>query len=77
MSMPLSFVTGVSVPDLFRGRQVLVSGASSGIGLDVARGFAALGASVLATGSLAPELDALHDDPHQYRHPLRLRLAVA
>ncbi len=63
MNTSLSSVAGVFAPDLFRGRQVLVSGASSGIGLDVARGFAALGASVLATGSSAPKLDALHDDP--------------
>ena len=37
--------------DLFAGRTVLVSGGSSGIGLAVARGFAAHGASVLATGT--------------------------
>ena len=63
MSATLSAVTGVFAPDLFRGREVLVSGASSGIGLELARGFAALGAAVLATGSSAGKLDALHDDP--------------
>ena len=41
---------------------MLVSGASSGIGLDVARGFAALGASILSTGSSTSKLDALHAD---------------
>ncbi len=62
MSATLSDVAAVFAADLFHGRQVLVSGASSGIGLDVARGFAALGASVLATGSSASKLDALHGD---------------
>lgn len=37
--------------DLFAGKSVLVSGGSSGIGLEMARGFAALGASVVATGT--------------------------
>jgi NAD(P)-dependent dehydrogenase (short-subunit alcohol dehydrogenase family) len=64
MSASLSAVTGSFAPDLFRDRQVLVSGASSGIGLDLARGFRALGASVLATGSSAAKLTALHDDPN-------------
>lgn len=63
MTATLSDVTAVFAPDLFRGQQVLVSGASSGIGLELARGFAALGASVLATGSSAFKLGALHDDP--------------
>ncbi len=43
-------------PDLFSGHHVLVSGASSGIGLAIARGFATLGASVIATGSSAEKL---------------------
>ena len=45
-------------PDLFAGRTVLVSGASSGIGLAIARGFAACGASVVATGTSDAKLDA-------------------
>ncbi len=47
----------------FRGRRVLVSGATSGIGLELARSFAALGGTVLATGSSAAKPDALHNDP--------------
>ena len=54
MSLSLSAVTAVFAPNLFHGRQVLVSGAS--------RGFAALGASVLATGSSAVKHGALHND---------------
>lgn len=45
-------------PDLFAGRHILVSGATSGIGLALARGFAALGGTVTATGSSAAKLDA-------------------
>jgi NAD(P)-dependent dehydrogenase (short-subunit alcohol dehydrogenase family) len=37
--------------DLFAGQRVLVSGGSSGIGLEIARGFRDLGAHVVATGS--------------------------
>ena len=46
-------------PDLFAGRAVVVSGGSSGLGLAVARGFARLGATVVATGSSTAKLDAL------------------
>ncbi len=49
--------------DLFAGKRVLVSGATSGIGLDIARGFAALGASVLASGSSAAKIAAAEKDP--------------
>lgn len=45
--------------DLYAGKRVLVSGGSSGIGLDIARGFAGLGADVIATGSSQAKLDAL------------------
>lgn len=45
-------------PGLFDGMQVVVSGASSGIGLAIARGFCGLGAKVLATGSSAQKLQA-------------------
>lgn len=45
-------------PDLFRQRRVIISGASSGIGLEIARGFRALGANVLATGSSDAKLAA-------------------
>ncbi|PLC04196.1 oxidoreductase [Variovorax sp. RO1] len=40
--------------DLFNGKSIVVSGATSGIGLAIAHGFARLGASVVATGS-SPE----------------------
>ncbi|KQR87244.1 oxidoreductase [Burkholderia sp. Leaf177] len=49
-------------PGLFDGKKVLVSGATSGIGLAIAQGFAALGAEVIATGSSARKLDALRAD---------------
>lgn len=48
--------------DLYDGKSVLVSGATSGIGLAIAQGFAALGARVIATGSSAAKLDALRAD---------------
>ncbi|MDQ0475233.1 SDR family NAD(P)-dependent oxidoreductase [Labrys wisconsinensis] len=50
-------------PDLFAGKHVLVSGASSGIGLAMAQGFARLGATVIATGSSAAKLEAEKADP--------------
>ncbi|MCQ8242261.1 SDR family NAD(P)-dependent oxidoreductase [Rhizosaccharibacter radicis] len=46
-------------PGLFAGSVVLVSGATSGIGLEIARGFRRLGAEVLATGSSPTKLAAL------------------
>ncbi|MET4633467.1 SDR family NAD(P)-dependent oxidoreductase [Kaistia defluvii] len=44
--------------DLFAGRTVLVCGATSGIGLAIAQGFAALGADVVAAGSSQAKIDA-------------------
>lgn len=44
--------------DLFTGCSVLVSGASSGIGLAIALGFAAHGADVVATGTSEAKLQA-------------------
>lgn len=38
-------------PHIFVGKTVLVSGGTSGIGLEIARGFSQLGATTLATGS--------------------------
>ena len=49
--------------DLFAGQRVLVSGASTGIGVAIARGFQALGAEVIATGSSPHKLDAARADP--------------
>jgi NAD(P)-dependent dehydrogenase (short-subunit alcohol dehydrogenase family) len=50
-------------PDLFAGKRVLVSGATSGIGLAIAQGFARLGAEVVATGTSAAKLSAVGSDP--------------
>jgi NAD(P)-dependent dehydrogenase (short-subunit alcohol dehydrogenase family) len=47
---------------LFQGKHVIVSGGSSGIGLAIARGFAALGAEVVATGTSAAKLAAARED---------------
>lgn len=45
--------------NLFADKTVIISGGSSGIGLAIAKGFAALGASVVATGSSPEKLAAL------------------
>lgn len=45
--------------DLFTGKTVIVSGATSGIGLSIAKGFANLGASVIATGTSPEKFAAL------------------
>lgn len=50
-------------PDLFRGRTVLVTGGTSGIGLACARAFRALGAAVTATGATRGEADRAAADP--------------
>lgn len=49
-------------PTLFKDKVVLVSGATSGIGLDLARGFAALSARVIATGPSEKKLGAQKAD---------------
>lgn len=54
-------IVGTFRGDLFAGREVIVSGATSGIGLDIARGFAALGAEVTALGSSEDKIACLAD----------------
>ena len=49
--------------DLFKGKSVLVTGGSSGIGLAIAQGFARLGGDVTALGSSAKKLEAASSDP--------------
>eukprot|EP01037_Dinobryon_pediforme_P015301 gene15301-15443_t len=49
--------------DLYAGKRILVSGASSGIGLAIAQGFAALGGTVIATGSSEAKLALARKDP--------------
>jgi len=51
--------------DLFAGQQVWVSGGTSGIGLDIALGFAGLGAEVVATGSSASKIAQLRETQPQ------------
>jgi 3-oxoacyl-[acyl-carrier protein] reductase len=53
--------------DTFTGRQVLVTGASRGIGLGVARAFLAAGAEVTVTGT-RPEATAYDDDLSGFRY---------
>lgn len=43
--------------DLFAGQTVLLSGATSGIGLAMARGFRDLGADVISTGTSLPKIE--------------------
>ena len=73
-------------PRLFEGRAVLVTGGSSGIGLAIARGFAGLGAAVVALGSseakLARERGAAANAGIRFervdvRDPAAIRAAVA
>lgn len=49
--------------DLYAGQTVLVSGATSGIGLAIAEGFARMGASVVATGTSRAKLDKVRKEP--------------
>ncbi len=55
-------VTSTFRPGLFHGHDVLVSGGTSGIGLAVARGFAVLGATVVATGSSEAKIADLRQE---------------
>ncbi len=63
MQTALTQEAGAFRPGLFDHQTVLVSGATSGIGLAIAAGFASLGARVIATGSSAAKLAALQADP--------------
>lgn len=48
--------------DLYAGKKVLVSGATSGIGLAIAQGFAGMGAEVIATGTSQTKLVRIAND---------------
>lgn len=48
--------------DLFAGQKIFVSGGSSGIGLALAKGFAAFGGDVVATGTSEAKLKACRED---------------
>ena len=50
-------------PDLYRGKHVLVTGGTSGIGLAIARGFAGMGAHVIAIGSSSAKIASERADP--------------
>ncbi|RCW87241.1 SDR family NAD(P)-dependent oxidoreductase [Paracoccus lutimaris] len=68
--MDMGSVVDTFRKDLFAGRHVIISGATSGIGLDIARGFAALGAEVTATGSSAVKIAALSGEAANIRFEL-------
>ncbi|MGH6859750.1 MAG: SDR family NAD(P)-dependent oxidoreductase [Phyllobacterium sp.] len=57
---------------LFSGKSVVVSGGTGGIGLALARGFAAAGASVVATGSSAARLSTAQAEASDQLHFRRL-----
>lgn len=61
--MSLHEILSVFSPSLFEGKNILVSGATSGIGLDIARGFARLGGTTIATGSSEAKIEQASDDP--------------
>ncbi|MCB1497362.1 MAG: SDR family oxidoreductase [Bauldia sp.] len=56
-------IIGTFSKDLFKGKSVLVTGGSSGIGLAIAQGFAGLGGQVTAIGNSAAKLEAAAKDP--------------
>jgi len=55
-------ILSVFRPDLFAGRWVVISGGTSGIGLDLAKAFSRLGADTIATGASAARLEAARAD---------------
>lgn len=57
-NVPSEVPDGRWAAPFFDGRSVLVSGGSSGIGAAIAAGFAAAGASVVATGATEAEVEA-------------------
>ncbi len=61
--IPLREIINSFKPGLFAEKRVLVSGASSGIGLAIAQGFAALGATVTATGTSEAKIARAKTDP--------------
>jgi hypothetical protein len=56
-------ILGSFRPDLLAGQRAIVVGATSGIGLEIARGLAGLGAEVIATGSSADKIAGLSGEP--------------
>ena len=62
-STVLQDILAVFSPTLFQGKTILVSGATSGIGLAIARGFAGLGGETIATGTSADKIRREAADP--------------
>jgi NAD(P)-dependent dehydrogenase (short-subunit alcohol dehydrogenase family) len=60
----MSAILSAYAPQLFAGHTVLVTGGTSGIGLGAATAFAALGATVTATGASEAECERARSEPN-------------
>ncbi len=70
--MPMEAVSGAWARPFFSGRQVLVTGGTSGIGAGIAKGFLDAGAQVVATGVSGGELELARADEMLGRADLRV-----
>lgn len=60
----LSDITSCFRANLFEGKTIVVSGGSSGIGLEIAKGFNQLGGKLAVTGSSSTKIEAGRRDPN-------------
>jgi NAD(P)-dependent dehydrogenase (short-subunit alcohol dehydrogenase family) len=81
--MPSSMLNYLPPKDLLSGRTILITGAGAGIGREVARAYAAHGATVILLGRTQQKLESLYDEligvgaPEPVIHPLDLATAGA